>query len=149
MCTLTPCSEIPSCAAMSLLVLPRATFRRITCCLGVSGRWIGTNESICTFGHYPLDVTAVLPEGALVMTDRHRPNGPVGTAGARVGFICVAPEHLDKNGALVDHLTIHENDWAHCPSNPRTDGEDWEGPGGGRGSGGRVPLPGEAGRRAG
>ena len=55
---------------------------------------------------------------------------PVGTAGARVGFICVAPGHLDKNGALVDHLTIHETGWAYCPSNVRTDGHDWKATGG-------------------
>lgn len=54
----------------------------------------------------------------------------VGSAGARVAFICVAPAHLDKNGALVDHLTIHETDWAYCPSNVRTDGHDWKATGG-------------------
>jgi hypothetical protein len=50
----------------------------------------------------------------------------VGKTGARIGFICTAPGHLDKNGALVDHLTIHERDWAYCPSNVRTDGHDWK-----------------------
>ena len=54
----------------------------------------------------------------------------MGTAGARVGFICMAPEHLDRNGALVDHLTIHESDWAYCPSNVRTDGHEWKATGG-------------------
>jgi hypothetical protein len=54
----------------------------------------------------------------------------MGTAGARVGFVCMAPAHLDKNGALVDHLTIHEKDWAYCPSNVRTDGHDWKATGG-------------------
>jgi hypothetical protein len=54
----------------------------------------------------------------------------VGTVGARVAFICMAPAHLDKNGALVDHLTIHETDWAYCPSNVRTDGHDWKPTGG-------------------
>ena len=54
----------------------------------------------------------------------------MGTAGARVGFICVTPAHLDKNGAVVDHLTIHETDWAYCPSNVRTDGHDWKATGG-------------------
>lgn len=54
----------------------------------------------------------------------------MGTAGARVGFICVAPAHLDENGGLVDHLTIHETDWAYCPSNVRTDGHDWKATGG-------------------
>ena len=52
------------------------------------------------------------------------------TAGARVGFMCVAPAHLDKNGAVVDHLTIHETDWAYCPSNVRTGGHDWKATGG-------------------
>jgi hypothetical protein len=54
----------------------------------------------------------------------------MGTAGARIGFICTAPAHLDKNGALVDHLTIHETDWAYCLSNVRTDGHDWKATGG-------------------
>lgn len=54
----------------------------------------------------------------------------MGTAGARVGFICVASAHLEKNGAVVDHLTIHETDWAYCPSNVRTDGHDWKATGG-------------------
>ena len=54
----------------------------------------------------------------------------VGTAGARVGFICTASAHLNKNGALVDHLTINEKEWAYCPSNVRTDGHDWKPTGG-------------------
>lgn len=54
----------------------------------------------------------------------------VGTTTASVGFVCVTPAHLDKNGALVDHLTIHEKDWAYCPSNVRTDGHDWKTTGG-------------------
>ena len=54
----------------------------------------------------------------------------MGTAGARVGFICVAPAHLDKNGGSVDHLTIHETDWAYCSSNVRTEGHEWKATGG-------------------
>ena len=54
----------------------------------------------------------------------------MGTAGARIGFICRAPAHLDKNGALVDHLTVHEKEWAYCPANARTDGHDWKASGG-------------------
>ena len=54
----------------------------------------------------------------------------MGTAGARIGFICVAPAHLQKNGAPVDHLTIHETTWAYCPSNVRTDGHAWKETGG-------------------
>jgi hypothetical protein len=54
----------------------------------------------------------------------------VGTAGARVAFICRAPAHLDKNGALVDHLTIHDTAWAYCPSNVRIEGHDWKPTGG-------------------
>ena len=54
----------------------------------------------------------------------------MGTAGAKVGFVCVAPRHLDKNGTLVDHLTIHESGWAYCPSNVRTDGHEWKATGG-------------------
>jgi hypothetical protein len=52
------------------------------------------------------------------------------TAGARIGFVCMEPAHLEKNGALVDHLTIHETDWAYCPSNVRIDGHDWKATGG-------------------
>lgn len=54
----------------------------------------------------------------------------VGTAGARIGFICTAAPHLQKNGALVDHLTIHEKTWAYCPSNVRTAGHEWKPTGG-------------------
>lgn len=50
--------------------------------------------------------------------------------GALVGFICMAPEHLDRNGAVVDHLTIHDSDWAYCPLNVRTHGHDWKPTGG-------------------
>jgi len=57
-------------------------------------------------------------------------NGYVGLTGARIGFICMAPAHLDKNGALVDHLTIHAKDWAYCPSNVRIDGHEWKPTGG-------------------
>ncbi|MDP9275668.1 MAG: hypothetical protein M3O99_08775 [Chloroflexota bacterium] len=57
-------------------------------------------------------------------------NVDVGKAGARIGFICTAPAHLDRNGALVDHLTIHATDWAYCPSNVRIDGHDWKATGG-------------------
>ena len=42
----------------------------------------------------------------------------------------MAPEHLDRNGVLVDHLTIHEAEWAYCPRNVRTDGHDWKATGG-------------------
>ncbi len=54
----------------------------------------------------------------------------MGTAGARVGYVCMAAAHLNKNGELVDHLTIHQTDWAYCPSNVRTDGHDWKPTGG-------------------
>jgi hypothetical protein len=54
----------------------------------------------------------------------------MGTAGARIGFMCMAAAHLDQNGALVDHLTIHKTDWAYCPSNVRIDGHDWKPTGG-------------------
>jgi hypothetical protein len=64
------------------------------------------------------------------MTRRHGRNGVVGTAGPRVGFICMAPAHLKQNGALVDHLTIHEADWAFCPANVRIAGHDWKPTGG-------------------
>ena len=54
----------------------------------------------------------------------------MGTAGARVGFICMARAHLDKNGALVDHLTVHENAWAYCPRDVRVTGHEWQPTGG-------------------
>jgi hypothetical protein len=54
----------------------------------------------------------------------------VGTAGARISFLCVAPRHLDKNGALVDHLTLQDKEWAYCPSNVRSDGHEWKATGG-------------------
>ena len=38
--------------------------------------------------------------------------------------------HLDKNAALVDHLTVHLKEWAYCPSNARSDGHDWKVTGG-------------------
>ncbi len=54
----------------------------------------------------------------------------MGTAGPKVGFLCMAEAHLAKNGAVVDHLTIHGTDWAYCPSNVRTEGHDWKATGG-------------------
>ena len=54
----------------------------------------------------------------------------MGTAGATIGFLCMRPEHLDKNGAAVDHITVHEREWAYCPANVRTDGHDWKATGG-------------------
>jgi hypothetical protein len=54
----------------------------------------------------------------------------MGTAEPKVGFLCTASAHLQKNGALVDHLTIHETDWAYCPSNVRTSGHEWKATGG-------------------
>jgi hypothetical protein len=71
-----------------------------------------------------------LAKKALEMTGVMAANVRVGTTGAKVAFICVAPAHLAKNGALVDHLTIHETDWAYCPSNVRTNGHDWKATGG-------------------
>src|SRR5204862_7027064 len=52
------------------------------------------------------------------------------TAGPRVAFICMAPAHLQMNGALVDHLTIYDKTWAYCPSDVRADGHDWKATGG-------------------
>ena len=54
----------------------------------------------------------------------------MGHVGARIGFICMTPAHLNKNGALVDHLTINEKEWAYCPSNVRIAGHDWKPTGG-------------------
>jgi hypothetical protein len=42
----------------------------------------------------------------------------------------MAPAHLNKNGAVVDHLTIHESTWAYCPSDVRTGEHDWKKTGG-------------------
>jgi hypothetical protein len=44
--------------------------------------------------------------------------------------MCKAQAHLDQNGALVDHLTVHEKAWAYCPSNVRRDGHEWKETGG-------------------
>jgi hypothetical protein len=54
----------------------------------------------------------------------------MGTAGARVAFICTTSAHLTKNGALVDHLTIHEKKWAYCPSDVRKGEHEWKPTGG-------------------
>lgn len=55
----------------------------------------------------------------------------MGTAGAQVGFICMTGAHLaKKDGALVDHLTVHEKEWAYCPLNVRIDGHEWRSTGG-------------------
>jgi hypothetical protein len=54
----------------------------------------------------------------------------MGTAGARIEFMCMASAHLNKNGALVDHLTIHENEWAYCPSDVRNGEHEWKPTGG-------------------
>src|SRR6266571_993842 len=127
MCTFTPCSEITSSAAMPRLVLPRATALRITSCLGVSGRWIGTDRKYMNLR--PLrfwSLRAYWPKSHLRDAASWPGMVSVGTAGARVGFLCTAPSHVNKNGAVVDHLTIHETDWAYCPLNARADGHDWK-----------------------
>jgi hypothetical protein len=54
----------------------------------------------------------------------------VGTTTARIGFLCRASAHLDKNGALVDQLTVHEREWAYCPKDARGDGHEWKATGG-------------------
>lgn len=54
----------------------------------------------------------------------------MGTAGARIGFICMAGAHLGDNGKLVDHLTVHDKQWAYCPMDARTAGHDWKTTGG-------------------
>ncbi len=51
-------------------------------------------------------------------------------AGARIALVCVTPAHQRKNGALVDHLTVHEREWAYCPSDVRKGEHDWEATGG-------------------
>ena len=54
----------------------------------------------------------------------------MGAAGARIGFVCVASAHLNKNGALVDHLTIQDKQWAFCPSDVRRGPHEWKPTGG-------------------
>jgi hypothetical protein len=54
----------------------------------------------------------------------------MGTAGPRIGYVCWARAHLDRNGALVDHLTIHDKEWAYCPMDVRKGGHDWKATGG-------------------
>jgi len=54
----------------------------------------------------------------------------MGTAGARIGFLCMTAAHLGKNGVLVDHLTVHEKEWAYCPSDVRNSEHDWKPTGG-------------------
>jgi hypothetical protein len=54
----------------------------------------------------------------------------MGTAGARIGFVCVTSAHLNRNGALVDHLTVHEKEWAYCPSDVRESEHEWKPTGG-------------------
>jgi hypothetical protein len=49
--------------------------------------------------------------------------------GALIGFVCVAPEHLGRNGA-ADHITIFEKEWAFCAANARGDGHQWKPTGG-------------------
>jgi hypothetical protein len=56
--------------------------------------------------------------------------GAMGTAGARIGYACWATAHLDRNGAFVDHLTIHEKEWAYCPMDVRKTGHEWKPTGG-------------------
>ena len=54
----------------------------------------------------------------------------MGTAGARIAFLCAKPAHVGKNGAAKDHLTIHEGVWAYCPSDAHAPSHDWEPTGG-------------------
>ncbi len=54
----------------------------------------------------------------------------MGTAGPRIGFICMAGPHLSSNGKPVDHLTIHQSEWAYCPMDARTHGHEWKSTGG-------------------
>lgn len=54
----------------------------------------------------------------------------MGTAGARIGYLCGASPHLDKNGGNVDHLTVHESEWAYCPMDVRKSGHEWKPTGG-------------------
>jgi hypothetical protein len=54
----------------------------------------------------------------------------MGTAGARIAYVCTTPAHLTRNGAVVDHITIHEQAWAYCPSDVRKGEHTWKATGG-------------------
>lgn len=54
----------------------------------------------------------------------------MGTAGPRIGFVCRSAAHVSTNGALVDHLTIHEKEWAYCPFDVRKGEHHWKPTGG-------------------
>ena len=53
----------------------------------------------------------------------------VETRGPTIGFICTTSAHFELNGA-VDHLTIHEREWAYCHGNVRDGGNEWKPTGG-------------------
>lgn len=40
-------------------------------------------------------------------------------------FVCTAQDHINKNGTLSDHLTIHESQWAYCAHDARATGHEW------------------------
>ena len=49
---------------------------------------------------------------------------------ALVAYICMRPEHRDADGAIPDHLTVHEKEWAYCPSDVRESEHEWKPTGG-------------------
>ena len=46
-----------------------------------------------------------------------------------VGYVCAAATHFVANGQ-VDHLTIHEREWAYCPGDVRMGEHEWKATGG-------------------
>jgi hypothetical protein len=49
---------------------------------------------------------------------------------ALVAYICMRPEHRDADGAIPDHLTIHEGAWGYCAKDGRLTDHVWEATGG-------------------
>ena len=50
--------------------------------------------------------------------------------GGSVRFVCTAQAHMSQSPKLVDHLTIHEQQWAYCPYDARASEHEWRATGG-------------------
>ena len=53
----------------------------------------------------------------------------MGTTEPTIGYVCTRTTHLVENGA-VDHLTIHDRQWAYCHGDVRESEHDWQPTGG-------------------
>ena len=53
----------------------------------------------------------------------------VGASVALIGYVCTTASHFEENGS-IDHLTIHEREWAYCHGDVRTSGHEWRPTGG-------------------